>query len=62
MSSMTEDEKEEYKKLGFIVVQNYDSVILPNMNEIDWLTAHHFDYRELIPKGLAIEAPEGMYN
>lgn len=28
---------------------------------IDWLNAHHFDYRGLIEKGLAIEAPEGMY-
>jgi len=29
---------------------------------IDWLNAHHFDYRGLIEKGLAIKAPEGMYN
>ena len=29
---------------------------------IDWLNAHHFDFRGLIEKGLAIEAPEGMYN
>ena len=28
----------------------------------DWLNAHHFDYRDLILKGLALEAPEGMYN
>jgi hypothetical protein len=28
---------------------------------IDWLNAHHFDYRGLIEKGLALEAPEGMY-
>jgi hypothetical protein len=28
----------------------------------DWLNAHHFDYRGLIERGLAIEAPEGMYN
>jgi hypothetical protein len=27
----------------------------------DWLNAHHFDYRGLIHKGLALEAPEGMY-
>lgn len=29
---------------------------------IDWLNTHHFDYRGLIEKGLALEAPEGMYN
>ena len=29
---------------------------------IDWLNAHHFDYHGLIEKGLALEAPEGMYN
>ena len=29
---------------------------------IKWLNAHHFDYCGLIEKGLAIEAPEGMYN
>lgn len=28
---------------------------------IDWLNAHHFDYRGLIEKGLALPAPEGMY-
>lgn len=29
---------------------------------IDWLNIHHFDYRYLIERGLALEAPEGMYN
>jgi len=28
---------------------------------LDWLNAHHLDYRGLIEKGLALEAPEGMY-
>ena len=27
----------------------------------DWLNAYHLDYRGLIPMGLALEAPEGMY-
>lgn len=26
-----------------------------------WLNEHHFDYNGLIKKGLALEAPEGMY-
>lgn len=29
---------------------------------LDYLIAHHFDVRRLIPKGLAIEAPENMYD
>ena len=28
---------------------------------IDYLNAHHFDYRGMIEKGLALPAPEGMY-
>lgn len=33
-----------------------------NMDAIDWLNAHHIDYRQLIEQGLALEAPVGMYN
>ena len=29
---------------------------------IDWLNMNMFDFRGLIPKGLALEAPEGMYS
>ena len=32
-----------------------------NYSVLDFLNAHHFDYRDLIPKGLALEAPDGMY-
>jgi hypothetical protein len=56
MSSMTEEEKEEYQAFF-----NYDGVEYPE-EYIDWLNAHHFDYRGLIEKGLALEAPEGMYS
>ena len=28
---------------------------------IDYLNSIYVDYRSLIPKGLALEAPEGMY-
>lgn len=57
MSSMTLEERVEYDKYinGNISVENH-------INEIDWLTAHHLDYRGLIPKGLALPATDGMYN
>ena len=29
---------------------------------VDWLNKNMFDYRGLIPMGLALEAKEGMYN
>lgn len=56
LSSMTEEEKNEFHKLRFIHV-NYGLEPLQcvlSVNEIDWLNAHHFDYRGLIEKGLAI--------
>ena len=31
-------------------------------SEIERIRKYHFDYRGLIEKGLAIEAPEGMYD
>ena len=52
MSSMTE---EEYREFGYDVLR-YTPM------EFDWLNAHHFDYRDLIGKGLALKAPDGMYN
>lgn len=55
MSSMTEEEKGEYQAFF-----NYDGVEYPE-EYIDWLNAHHFDYRGLIEKGLALKASEGMY-
>ena len=32
-----------------------------NMEAIDWLLSHYFDFRGLISKGLALEAPKDMY-
>lgn len=60
MSSMTEEEEDEYQECGNKDIAEAYIHLVPN-NRIDWLNAHHFDYRRLIEKGLAIKAPEGMY-
>lgn len=35
--------------------------VVPFQRHIDYLNKNKFDYYGLIPKGLALEAPEGMY-
>ena len=59
MSSMTEDEEKEYDAT-FATIKladgHYDSTM--TYKSFDFLNAHHFDYRGLIEKGLAIEVTE----
>ena len=63
MSSMTEEDIKELNKIDLNreifssrhLTYHLDGAI------IDYLNKHHFDYRGLIEKGLALEAPEGMY-
>ena len=63
MSSMTEEELREYNYLYAERENNNEFDDIRQYSDlIDWLNFHHFDYRGLIPKGLAIEAPDGMYN
>ena len=50
MSSMTEEEKKEYFGRTMTI-----GIARTSKEIIDWLNAHHFDYRGLIEKGLAIE-------
>ena len=61
MSSMTEEEKEEYCNLQDIFLCSSQYPITDAYELFHWLNEHHFDYRGLIEKGLAIEAPDGMY-
>lgn len=76
MSSMTEEEKKELKSAtcpkgtGYFDEQYLicpmshfgEQISYDFMSDIlNWFNAHHFDYRGLIEKGLALEAPEGMY-
>ena len=68
MSSMTEEEKHNLLKFGGLHISESEEVIdisclgFERHCEVqDYLNAHHFDYRGLIEKGLALEAKEGMY-
>ena len=52
MSSMTEEEEDEYEIITRSSLTTH----------IDWLNKNMFDYRGLIKRGLALEAPKGMYS
>ena len=68
LSSMTEEEKVEIQDLYH---KNTQEVFKDpseirgyrfyDISVVDWLNEHHFDYRGLIEKGLALEAPKGLY-
>ena len=61
MSSLIEKELDEcratckYRQVGQSVLD------CATPETIDYLISHHFDYRGLIPMGLALKASEGMY-
>ena len=62
MSSMTDEEQKEYHKTFRAEVYGRGYVYVESIRSFDWLDKHNFDYRGLISLGLALEAPEGMYN
>jgi hypothetical protein len=78
MSSMTEEEKKEfieyagYETEESVNGRHYEYYLKdfcgtpdnPSVNAdgVDWLNKNMFDHRGLIPKGLALEAKDGMYN
>lgn len=60
MLSMTEEERQEYRtECKKVLLMRYR--VNNHYPVTDWLNAHHFDYRGLIPMGLALEAKKGMY-
>lgn len=77
LSNMTEEEKKELSKryvwyicCGQIQIRYRSQGCWDDETEcpieeyiilFDWLNSHHFDYRGLIEKGLALEAPKDMY-
>lgn len=72
LSSMTEDEEIEWRNLEINpllenIVRKHtraESLYLYAQAQaapLNWLNEHHFDYNNLIKKGLALEAPKDMY-
>ena len=56
LSSMTEEQKEEYVLLQERVIYNSQGPVnLDVIKYVDWLNKNHFDYRNLIDKNLAID-------
>lgn len=72
MSSMTDEQREEFIKCSFYErreedcgrhtelyyynMVGHEDNLYPNYDSIDWLNKNHFDYRGLISMGLAIDA------
>ena len=69
MSSMTEEEYNSMSWEGCNHVINYSvkhgfqfvKITSFTIEILNWLNANHFDYRGLIPMGLALEATKDMY-
>lgn len=67
MSSMTKEEYEEYDSYRNHICDEYNRYCYDSVESIDWLNKKMFAYRTIDGKdmfelGLALEAPEGMYN
>lgn len=65
LSSMTAEQKEEYEdaltyhdyvKGGWTIAKSFDEEYIIPYWFVDFCNKNHFDYRDLIPKGLALDA------
>lgn len=63
MSDMTEEEINEFILISDTVLRLGDkrSTCILSLEQMDWLNGHHFDYRDLIGRKLALKAPKRMY-
>lgn len=74
MSSMTEDEMKELRQEHVKDMKMFADCLTKSAEgdnsergkvishyAADWCNKNHFDYRGLIPMGLALEAPDGLY-
>lgn len=66
MSSMTEEERGEFRNFGGVMSYSpqHDTWAISAFSPeaYDWLNKNMFDYRGLIPMGLALEATKNMYS
>lgn len=71
ITSITKSEKQEIRNFfrkciddlhGKSSEEQFFLGFCQDAESLDYLNIHHFDYRGLIEKGLALEALEGMYN
>ena len=56
LSSMTEEQKTELMELMYKADTAFGVIFSENIDYFDWLNKHHFDYRGLIEKSLALDA------
>ena len=63
ISSMTEEQREEYDKMSELdidytitQIKNDSLIWTSGLNRFNWLLKNHFDVYDLIPMGLAIDA------
>jgi len=70
LSSMTEEQRHEFNSLNFTAfidkygcidcINEFGNIIYSDIDDwlacIDWLNEHHYDFRGLLDKGLAIDA------
>lgn len=62
MSSMTKEEDKEWQYYKNAIVESCDEKLGYKIGALhSWFNSHHFDFRGLIPMGLALDAPKGMY-
>ncbi len=55
---MTEEEKKELRDKNILIAISTSGKVETVINGFDWLNAHHFDYRGLTERSLAIKITE----
>ena len=56
LSSMTEEQKMFLRQQNWCIAISTSGTVETTIEGINWLNKNHFDYRGLIPMGLAIDA------